>query len=398
MHVDGVGLRELRTFVRYQSQQDALNFLGTVLTDERGVALLHGPTSSGKSVLANQFIRQVQSQLAIAIVNGTRMKTPELLTRVLEQFGYRVALDSIDEMLNMLTVFVVQQTRTHQAPLIILENINSMYPSALSALCKLATLHVNGRYALRLVLISNRNIERIVNSPGMAAIAERVVGNFALGPMSSAEAIRYLYVKLQSGGVDRPDDVFSVEVCEKLHALSGGWPGVLESMALSVLEQTGKLPIRADDILDPNAPVIDKTPKLIITLSGQPPREVRLTEKRALVGRSDLSDIVIPDQFVSNQHALIIRDRNAVVIVDLKSRNGTFVNSRRVQSKVLLHDDIISVGDHRMKMVYAAGHSSIEIDDPDLADTAKMKNIADARRVREKTIPTLTVVASRRRD
>jgi type II secretory pathway predicted ATPase ExeA len=398
MHVDGVGLRELRTFVRYQSQQDALNFLGTVLTDERGVALLHGPTSSGKSVLANQFIRQVQSQLAIAIVNGTRMKTPELLTRVLEQFGYRVALDSIDEMLNMLTVFVVQQTRTHQAPLIILENINSMYPSALSALCKLASLNVNGRYALRLVLISNRNIERIVNSPGMAAIAERVVGNFALGPMSSAEAIRYLYVKLQSGGVDRPDDVFSVEVCEKLHALSGGWPGVLESMALSVLEQTGKLPIRADDILDPNAPVVDKTPKLIITLSGQPPREVRLTEKRALVGRSDLSDIVIPDQFVSNQHALVIRDRNAVVIVDLKSRNGTFVNSRRVQSKVLLHDDIISVGDHRMKMVYAAGHSSIEIDDPDLADTAKMKNIADARRVREKTIPTLTVVASRRRD
>ncbi len=396
MHVDGVGLREQRTFVRYQSQQDALSFLSQVLNDERGVGLLYGPSSSGKSVVANQFVRQVQSRLAVAMVNGTRMKTGELLTRILEQFGYRVALDSIDEMLNMLTVFVIQQTRTNQAPLLILENINSMYPSALSALCKLATLNVNGRHALRLVLISNRNIERVVSSPGMAVIAKRVVGNFELGPMSSAESIRYLYAKLQSGGVERPDDIFSVEVCEKLHALSGGWPGQLESMALSLLEQTEKAPVRVEDIIDPNAPVIDETPKLIITLSGKAPREIRLTEKRALIGRSDLSDIVVPDQFVSNQHALLIRDANAVVIVDLKSRNGTFVNSRRVQSKVLLHNDIISVGDHRMKMVYAAGHSSIEIDDPDLADTAKMKNIADARRIRERRIPTLTVVANRK--
>lgn len=390
-------LRDPGTFVRYQAQQDALTFFGEVLADERGVGLLHGPKSSGKSVVVNQFVRQVQSRLAVAVVNGTRLKTAELLTRILEQFGYHVALNSVDEMLNMVNVFVVQQTRTYQAPLLILENINSMYPSALSALCKLAAIEVNGRYALRVILISNRDIERIVNSPGMASIAKRVVGNFELGPMSSGEAIRFVYAKLKSAGVDRPDDVFSVEVCEKLHALSGGWPGVLESMSMTVLEQAGQSSVRVDDIIDPSAPVVDKTPKLIVTLSGEHPREVRLTEKRALIGRSDLSDIVIPDQFASNQHALLIRDRNAVVIVDLKSRNGTFVNSRRVQSKVLLHNDIISIGDHRLKMVYAAGHSSIEIDNPDLADTAKMKNIADARRIREQIIPTLTVVADRKK-
>lgn len=172
---------------------------------------------------------------------------------------------------------------------------------------------------------------------------------------------------------------------------------MLETMSLTVLEQAGQSSVRVDDIIDPNEPVVDQTPTLIVTLSGGRPREVRLTEKRALIGRSDLSDIVISDQFASNQHALLIRDRNAVVIVDLKSRNGTFVNSRRVQSKVLLHNDIISVGDHRLKMIYAAGHSSIEIEDPELADTAKMKNIADARRLGEQNIPTLTVVANRKK-
>lgn len=397
MHVDGLGLREQRTFVRYQSQQEALKVLGSILTDERGVALLYGPPSSGKSAIAEQFIRQTQANVSIAVVDASRMKTSDLLSSILEQFGYHVSLDSVDEMLHMITMFVVQQTRTNQAPVLILENVHNMFPSALGALCKLAALSVNRRFALRLALISDRDIDRIIKSPSMRSVAERVIGKCELGPMTSAEALRYLYAKLRSGGVERPDDIFSVDVCEKLHSLSGGWPGDLDAMALSIIEQASEFPIRLDDIVDPNEPVVDNTPMMIITLTGEPPREVKLSEKRALIGRSELSDIVILDQFVSGQHALLLRDENAVVLIDLKSRNGTFVNSRRVRSKVLLHNDIVSLGDYRMKMVYPAGHSSIEIDDPDLADTAKMKNIADARRAREEKIPTLIPIPQRKR-
>ena len=397
MQVDGVGLREQRTFVRYQSQHEALKVLGSILTDERGVALLYGPKSSGKSAIAEQFVRETQSNVSIAVVDASRMKTSDLLSRILEQFGYHVSLDSVDEMLNMLTVFVIQQTRTIQAPILIVENVHNMFPSALGALCKLAALTVNRRFALRLVLVSDRDIDRIIKSPSMRSVAERVIGKYELGPMTSAEALRYLYAKLRSGGVERPDDIFSVDVCEKLHSLSGGWPGDLDAMALSIIEQAGEFPIRLDDIVDPNEPVVDNTPMMIITLTGEPPREVRLIEKRALIGRSELSDIVILDQFVSGQHALLLRDENAVVLIDLKSRNGTFVNSRRIRSKVLLHNDIVLLGDHRMKMVYPAGHSSIEIEDPDLADTAKMKNIADARRAREEKIPTLVPIPQRKR-
>ena len=397
MQVDGVGLRTQRIFVRYQSQQKALEFLSGILTDERGVALLHGPTASGKSVTTTQFVQQVQNRLAIAVVDGARMKTPDLLSSVLEQFGYNLALNSADEMLNMLNVFVVQQSRANQAPILIIENINEMFPSALAALCKLASVTANKRFALRLVLSSNRDIGRIINSPSMSPIAKRVIGNFELGPMTSKEALHYLYGKLRSGGVERPDDVFSVEVCEKLHALSGGWPGDIEAMALSIIEQAKEFPIKLDDIIDPNAPLVDDAPKLMVTLTGEQPRAVLLTEKRALVGRADLSDIVIADQFVSSQHALLIRDENAVVLIDLRSRNGTYVNGRRIQSKVLLHDDIISLGDHRLKMIYPEGHSTIEIEDPDLSDTAKMKNIADARRERTQKIPTLVPNVNRRK-
>ena len=397
MQVDGVGLREFRTFVRYQAQQEALNFLGDILKDERGVALLHGPSASGKTVIANQFVQQVQSRLSVAVVDGSRLNTDELLSRILEQFGYNLSLNSTDEMMNMLNVFAVQQTRTHEPPVLILENINDMYPSALGALCKLATVTAGSRYAMRIVMISSRDMSRIIEAPSMASVSRRVIGNFELAPMASNEAMRYLYAKLRSGGIDRPDDVMPVDVCEKIHSMTGGWPGDMDAMALSMIEQSRSFPIRLEDIFDSDEPAVDDVPRIIVTSMGKTLEEVRLTEKRALIGRSDLSDVVIKDQFVSNQHALLIRDQQAVVLVDLKSRNGTYVNSRRVHSKVLLHNDIISLGDHRMKVVYAPGHSSIVIDDPELADTAKMKNIADARRDRERRIPTLVPVVGKKK-
>lgn len=397
MQLNWAGLREQRTFVRYEAQQQALDFLSEVLADDRGVGLLYGPSASGKSVVANQFVQQMQGRLSIAVIDGTRLNTDELLSRILEQFGYDVALNSTDEMINMLNVFAVQQTRTHEPPVVVLENINDMYPSALGALCKLATVAAGSRYAIRIILVSNRDMSRIIEAPSMSAISRRVVANFQLGPMSAREAMRYLYAKLQSGGVERPDDIFPVDVCEKIHALSGGWPGDMNTVALSILEQAVSYPVRVEDIVDPDAKPIDDVPRVIVTSMGKTLQEVGLNEKRALIGRSDLSDIVIKDKFVSNQHALLIRDQNAVVLVDLKSRNGTFVNSRRVQSKVLLHDDIISLGDHRLKMVYAPGHSSIVIDDPELADTAKMQNIADARRRREQRIPTLIPIVNKKK-
>ena len=184
MQLHGSGLRQQRTIVRYQSQQEALRFISKILKDERGVALLHGPESSGKSVIANLLVRQIQGNVAVALVDGTRTKTPDLLSTILEQFGYDVALDTIEEMLSMLTVFLVQQTRTHQAPVLILENINRMYPSALGAVCKLASLVANGRFALRLVLVSNRNIERSRPRVGSARLRGAHLGGVGLSGCS----------------------------------------------------------------------------------------------------------------------------------------------------------------------------------------------------------------------
>ena len=164
---------------------------------------------------------------------------------------------------------------------------------------------------------------------------------------------------------------------------------------MSTIDRASNFPVQPEDIDDPamrkqsprredsveaKSATNHESPQLMVTLNGKTLQEFKLTDSKVLIGRSVLSDIVINNQFVGKHHALLVRVQDAIVIVDLKSTNGTFVNSHRVRSSVLRHDDIISLGEYRIKVIYPRSRARMELEDSNMADTATMKSIADIRR------------------
>ncbi|PWJ24399.1 FHA domain-containing protein [Branchiibius hedensis] len=62
------------------------------------------------------------------------------------------------------------------------------------------------------------------------------------------------------------------------------------------------------------------------------------------LGRARSNSIVLDDMLVSRHHARISADDQGLIIEDLGSRNGTFVNGRRVQTTRLHEGDRIGIG------------------------------------------------------
>jgi len=75
-----------------------------------------------------------------------------------------------------------------------------------------------------------------------------------------------------------------------------------------------------------------------------------LVADRLVVGRSPLSDVVLPaDAQVSRTHAVLERIAGRWVVRDVGSRNGTYVNGERVREPVrLCADDEIRVGKSKL--------------------------------------------------
>jgi pSer/pThr/pTyr-binding forkhead associated (FHA) protein len=75
-------------------------------------------------------------------------------------------------------------------------------------------------------------------------------------------------------------------------------------------------------------------------------REHPLTDDSIVIGRAVESDIVITSKRVSREHARVRRDGWRVILEDMGSTNGTFLNDERLLSPVALHDgDCIKIGD-----------------------------------------------------
>ncbi len=68
---------------------------------------------------------------------------------------------------------------------------------------------------------------------------------------------------------------------------------------------------------------------------------------KLLIGREEDCHVRPDSEFVSRHHCVLLLDDFTLRIRDLGSKNGTFVNGRRIGAgeTILLHDDVISIGE-----------------------------------------------------
>jgi predicted component of type VI protein secretion system len=74
---------------------------------------------------------------------------------------------------------------------------------------------------------------------------------------------------------------------------------------------------------------------------------IAIRRGKLLIGREEDCHLRPESEFVSRHHCVLLLDDYTLRIRDLGSKNGTFVNGRRVGSgeTILLHDDTISIGE-----------------------------------------------------
>jgi hypothetical protein len=218
------------------------------------------------------------------------------------------------------------------------------------------------------------------------------------------ETCDYLYAKIRRAGCNEPQRILPEDLCDEIYRASGGWPGIVDRLALLAIANADKCPVGAEfvevvvipeltnsfdninDKSDVHDPASD--PLLYVTHKGKTLCRLRFNGTRMLIGRSDHNDVPIESRFISRHHALLVRHGEATLLMDLNSANGTYVNSRRISNQVLVNDDVVTLGEHRLKFVDPSAGDRQSLEGINLDDTVVMKTVEDMRRVlaRENTV------------
>jgi len=89
--------------------------------------------------------------------------------------------------------------------------------------------------------------------------------------------------------------------------------------------------------------------RIIQTSNGQVTRQYLLNEEHVSIGRSTKNLIQLNEKFISSNHAEIITEQDhhgnkIYFLMDLNSKNGSYINKNKVGCRQLKHKDSIRFG------------------------------------------------------
>ena len=122
-------------------------------------------------------------------------------------------------------------------------------------------------------------------------------------------------------------------------------------------------------------------PNLTLNFKDTTLEDYRLQKGHSLtIGRLQNNDVTIENLAVSGHHAKIDSVADGFVLVDLQSKNGSFVNEQLVNSHWLKNGDVISIGKHSLVFFYSEDEvvpdeGSDEMEETMVIDTSQHRNM-----------------------
>lgn len=103
--------------------------------------------------------------------------------------------------------------------------------------------------------------------------------------------------------------------------------------------------------------------QLQVVTGGHKGKLISVKHDKFLIGRSDECHLRPKSESISRRHCAIVRKDGRVLLIDLKSRNGTEVNGKMLdpsRAKILKNNDHIKVGKLEFVVVMEAGVKNVK--------------------------------------
>ena len=82
-----------------------------------------------------------------------------------------------------------------------------------------------------------------------------------------------------------------------------------------------------------------------------------VTVPELVIGRSDECALRLIDSAVSRSHTRLVRTTTGLLVRDLGSRNGTFVNGRRIQAAELIDGGEVQINPYQLRIFLDPAHA-----------------------------------------
>jgi general secretion pathway protein A len=331
--------------------------------------VITGEIGSGKTTLIHSLLEHMDESVLVAKIHQTQLDELEFYQSILVEFGLEpFKAQSKVELLAMLNAFLKEKNEQGTQVVLIIDEAQNLSARILEEVRLMTGLETSKGKVLNLILVGQPELKDIIDAPGMEQLNQRIRFRFHLNALTESETAEYIEHRLKLAGYDKEEPLFAKGTVPLIYHYSGGIPRLINilcdtAMLSAFVETKSKITLkmieevimelqwtpyseRSLKIIHPQDiyNLDQQPPKVIIQISGNEEKKEYMLEKETVnIGRFEGNDIRVDNRYISGHHAKIVTVQGQSYVVDLGSRNGTFVNGQRISKCRLKNSDSISL-------------------------------------------------------
>ena len=224
-----------RFFFGSRGHSKAIAHLNYGLAQGEGFIIITGEVGAGKTTLVEWLRSQMDpAAYTIARVNTTQVSENDLFRLAMAGFGLADEGPGKAALLQRFEGVLRAHRQAGRRCLLIVDEAQNLSLAALEELRMLSNVTVDGHTSLQTILLGQPQFRRLLASPNLDQLRQRVLTSYHLGPLSQEETRAYIEHRLHAvGWVDDPhweDDAF-----EAVFAHTGGIPRRINRLCSRVL-------------------------------------------------------------------------------------------------------------------------------------------------------------------
>lgn len=202
----------------------ALAYLRYGAYQGEGFIVVTGEIGAGKTTLVRTLMSELESgQSVVAQIVSTQLEAGELVRAILAAFGVACASDSKATLIASLEAFLTALATKGQRALLIVDEAQNLNQEAVEELRMLSNFQIDRHALLQSFLVGQPDLRKLLQSPSMEQLRQRVIASCHLGPLDAGETAAYVKHRLgHVGWQGRPG--FRAEAFDAIHRFSGGIP------------------------------------------------------------------------------------------------------------------------------------------------------------------------------
>jgi putative secretion ATPase (PEP-CTERM system associated) len=212
-----------RFFYSSSGHRRAMAYLTYGVHQGEGFIVITGEIGAGKTMLANTLAQKMASaNRVLAQIVSTQLTADDMVRMVAAAFGIPQD-NSKAVLLSKVEQFLVTSYRQGKRTLLVVDEAQNLPAGSVEELRMLSNFMSGDKPLLQTFLLGQPEFRKILQSPEMEQLRQRVIASCHLGPLDAAETEAYIIHRLRTAGW-RDDPVFDAEAFASIHQNTGGIP------------------------------------------------------------------------------------------------------------------------------------------------------------------------------